>query len=81
MSAAMASNTSVVYVRLLEEGTSVYRPVHAVSLGAGSYRLEAPTSGDDPEDVWEFPRGSVVTCEPRLIEDEELLVATALRAG
>ena len=48
------------YVRLLDEGTSVSRPTKAVSLGNGLFKL-LPTKNYNPEDEhWEFPPGSIV---------------------
>ena len=51
MSAAMASSTNhvTIYVRLLNEGTTVYRPTSAVAEGLVTYRLGA-TEGYDPND-------------------------------
>ncbi len=38
----------VVYVRLLDEGTDVWRPVHASALPDGTFRLREP-DGYDPD--------------------------------
>ena len=66
-----------VLVELLDEGTRVWRPVHAEQLADGSYRIV--TENPDPEDEdWEFPTGSVVLCEERTFEGELHLVAVAL---
>jgi len=49
-----------IFVYLLEEGTDVWRPTDAVSIGDGLFKI-LPTSGYDPEDeVWEFPPGSII---------------------
>jgi len=43
-----------VYVRLLNEGTAVFRPTEALELGGGLFKLVA-TSDYDPEDEqWEI---------------------------
>jgi hypothetical protein len=54
-----------IYIKLLDEGTDVARPVECADLGNGLYRILA-TPGYDPEDErWEFPPGSIVRIEPR----------------
>jgi hypothetical protein len=80
MLAVTGSNTEsvVVYVQLLDEGTVVYRPTRGQLVGEGAVRL-LPTPGYDPDDEhWEFPPGSVVRCQPRNLEGTEVLVAHAL---
>ena len=64
-----------VYVKLLDEGVDVWRPVTAEVLRDGTYRLE-PTEGYDPEDEqWEFLPGSVVRCEVRRLSGGSVLAA------
>ena len=77
MSAAMDSSTEgeVVYVRLLDEGTVVYRPAPAERVGSGIYRLRAPDDYDSSDETWEFLPGSIVVCEPRLLSGGIALVA------
>jgi hypothetical protein len=66
---------TTVYVKLLDEGTDVWRPVPAEDLGQRRYRL-LPTDTYDPEDeAWEFPPGTVATCEARQLSDGVYLVA------
>ena len=65
MSAATTSSTEIplVYVRLLGEGTVVFRPTAATSIGPDTVRLLTP-NGYDPEDEdWEFKPGAVVRIE------------------
>lgn len=79
MSAVMDTNIKQeVYVRLLGEGTVVYRPTTAIDQGNDVYRLLA-TEGYDPEDEhWEFPPGSLVRCEERSLNEGHCLVVFAL---
>ncbi len=66
---------TTIYVRLLEEGTEAFRPAAAELVGAQLFKL-LPTSGYDQEDeIWEFPPGSLVECERRLLGAGEVLVA------
>ena len=77
MSAEMASSTSaqIVYVPLLNEGTSVVRPTQGVKLAESVYRT-LPTVAYDPSDEeWEFPPGSVVECVLETRNGQAMLVA------
>ena len=77
MSAERVSSTEtvIVFVRLLDEGTDVWRPTRAHQLPGGLYRL-LPSEGYDPEDEdWEFPPGCTVACELQAKSGEKVLVA------
>lgn len=66
---------AVIYVRLLGEGTPVFRPTHGVLLGEGRYKL-LPTDDYDPEDeTWEFLPGSVVFGKMQRLDGEVVIVA------
>lgn len=77
MSVAMSSNTEVtsVYVRLLGEGTVVFRPTLAVPLGPRMVKLLAPSDYDPDDEDWEFKPGSIVQIEPRTFEGEPAFLA------
>lgn len=65
---------TTIYIRLLDEGTEVFRPTSAEPVGALFKVL--PTSNYDPQDEkWEFVPGSVVKCEKRKLQGDEVLVA------
>jgi hypothetical protein len=64
-----------IFVRLLDEGVEVYRPVNAAEAPNGTYVL-----GNAPPEVladekWEFPPGSRVIVEKRVFESGTELVA------
>lgn len=66
---------STIYIRLLDEGTEVFRPTTAEALGQRLFKV-LPTPHYNPEDEkWEFVPGSVVECEKRTLDGEEVLVA------
>jgi hypothetical protein len=68
----------VVYVRLLEEGTDVWRPVHATALSDGTFRLLEPDGYDPNTERWEFPPSTKVRCIAKKFTDSsEGLVAVA----
>ena len=77
MLAAMASNTEfeTVFVRLLDEGTDVVRPVQAERVVSANFRLIEPTDYDPQYETWEFPPACIVRCEARKIDGETLMVA------
>ncbi|HVB16771.1 MAG TPA: hypothetical protein VNF04_09580 [Stellaceae bacterium] len=80
MSAARDTNTDViVYVKLLEEGADVWRPVPAMALPGGTFRLRRPDWYDPEDESWEFLPGATVKCTAkRFAEGEEGLVAVSL---
>lgn len=72
------SPRTTVYVMLVDEGVDVWRPVQATDVGDGQYRL-LPMDDDVPKDeTWEFPPGATVECEPRMLSEGVVLVATGL---
>jgi len=79
MSAHQDTDTkAVVYVRLLDEGTDVWRPVSATPLPDGTFRLLEPTGYDPITETWEFPPSTKVRCVTRKFTDGgEGLVAVA----
>jgi hypothetical protein len=77
----MTADDSAVLVRLLGEGTVVYRPSPATRIADKVYRL-GPSEGYDPEDEhWEFPPGSTVRCEARMFDGSLVMVAIALESN
>jgi hypothetical protein len=74
----MKSKMTKIYIQLLDEGTTVYRPTQAVSMGNATF-LVLPTSDYDPDDeVWEFLPGSLVACDKEIKGGEEILIARRL---
>ena len=67
-----------VYVKLVGEGTVVYRPASATAESADAWRLTAPDDYEPEDERWEFPPGSLVRVEPRTLEGTEVLVVVSL---
>ncbi len=66
---------TMIYIRLLDEGTEAFRPTLAEPVGRGVFKV-LPTSDYDPQDEkWEFTPGSLVECKKRKLEGEDVLVA------
>ncbi len=62
MSVDPDSNIYKVFVKLLDEGTEVWRPVEAFRVSHNVYQL----SGNQPEgEEWQFKVGSIVLCEQK----------------
>ena len=83
MSEQVISGTDrlLLYVRLLDEGTDVFRPVWAEPLGSGVYELIAPSDYDPEDEEWEFLPGTHVSVSQRQGETEEMFVAAPLLGG
>lgn len=52
---------TTIYVALLDEGVYCWRPVRAVKLGEGIFRISEQAIPE--EEVWEFRPGEIVRCE------------------
>jgi hypothetical protein len=70
-----------VYVRLVGEGTTVYRPTSGIPVGTDSVELLAPKDFNPSDEEWEFPPGSVVRIERRVLSGGEVFVAVGLYRG
>jgi hypothetical protein len=64
-----------IYIRLLDEGTDVFRPTDAEPVGSQFFQVLPTSNYDEEDEVWEFAPGSVVECEQRQLGGEEVLVA------
>ena len=56
----------LIYMPLLNEGTTVSRPVIASDMGNNTYKIIGTEQGLKPEELdeeWLFPVGSYVTCK------------------
>lgn len=77
MSAAQDLDTEV-YVKLLDEGVDVWRPVRAIREADGAFRLCRPGWYDPETEIWQFPPNSRVKCKMKVFADgKQGLVAVA----
>ncbi len=60
------------YVELFDEGTRVWRPVEALKIGTGLFRLSDQCSEQMEGEVWAFGPGTTVECEERIVADGSL---------
>lgn len=79
MSDATLSSTepTLVYVRLIGEGTTTFRPAKAEPIGPGTVRLLEPHDFDPDDEDWEFKPGSLVHVEQRALQGVEVWVAVS----
>lgn len=77
---ASSTDTDVVYVQLLGEGTRVFRPAKAELIGPNTARLHAPDDYDPENEEWEFPPGTVIVWELQSLSDGPARVAVARAA-
>lgn len=77
MSAETASsiNSVEIHVRLLNEGTEVYRPTTGVLVGDHIFQISATADYDPAIEEWEFPPGTRVRCNSEMRGSRKLLVA------
>jgi len=54
--------SQVIYIELLGEGTTVWRPAQAEQLPHGLFRVLGPVPEDE---AWAFPPGSIVRCKEK----------------
>jgi len=83
MSAGMASctNSTVVFVRLLGEGTDVWRPVTARELGGDRFLLLEPDDYDPEDEEWEFLPNRIVICQHESRDGRQVLIASKYSAN
>jgi len=62
----------IIYIKLLDEGTDVYRPVKALKVEKGKFKILDTQPKDE---LWEFKPGELVVCMHKKLEGENLLVA------
>ena len=64
--------TITIYVKLRNEGTEVWRPVEAESVGANLYRIvRHQPEGED----WPAAQNDIVECDLKMLSGEDRLVA------
>jgi hypothetical protein len=66
----MEPTTTQIYMPLLEEGVPVWRPVQALFLRDGVYRIVSDSNGF-PNEQWQFSTGSSVRCQPHTFANGE----------
>jgi hypothetical protein len=65
----------IIYVKLLDEGVKVYRPVPAIKKENNIYEIQGYDIYDMEDETWEFTPGSCVLVEKQILNGEGVLVA------
>ena len=64
-----------IYIQLLDEGTTTFRPTQGFPLGGNIFRV-LPTPDYNPEnETWEFIPGSLVRCVRKQSDNGAILLA------
>lgn len=78
MSVAQDSNTEIIYISLLDEGTPVVRPTRAARLSRETFLVLATPDYDADLEDWEFKPGTKVKCVLESHNGDNILVARSL---
>ena len=71
----MSTDTTLLYVPLLNEGTDVLRPTSGVFVSPDVVRVQAPDDYDPEVEEWEFPPVTEVRCVAEFRGGVQILVA------
>jgi hypothetical protein len=66
---------TIIYIRLLDEGTEVVRPTYGEIVRENIFRVLSTENYDPNDEVWEFTPGTIVRCEKEIWSEKEILVA------
>jgi hypothetical protein len=69
---------TIVYVKLLDEGVNVYKPVPAKKINKNTYKLEGMNIYDPLDEKWKFPPESYAEAIEQCLDNENVLVAINL---
>lgn len=68
-----------IFIKLLNEGVDVWRPVPGYRVDADTYIVLRADNYDPDVETWEFPPGSVVVCENQLSAEGNIFAAVRNR--
>ena len=71
----MATKTTLIYMPLLDEGTSVVRPTQGKQIKDKIFQVLPTEDYDASLEAWAFLPGSIVECETEVWDNKEILVA------
>jgi hypothetical protein len=63
----MDIENDIVYIKLLDEGTIVYRPVPAFRIDSNIYQINGNEFYNPDDENWEFIPGTIVNVEPKIL--------------
>jgi hypothetical protein len=70
-----------IYVRLMDEGTRVFRPVTATEIGDNLYEIDESNVYMKNDETWEFVPGTRVNVEQKHLSGKLKLVAISRSTG
>ena len=71
----------ILYIKLLDDGTVVYRPVPAIKLAQNIFRIGGESIYDPEDEIWEFKPGAYVVAEEQEVGGEFVFVAVNEATG
>ena len=65
-----------IYVRLLDEGINVYKPVQAEKLGNYLYKIldDSKKAYEEYLEIWEYKTGDIVKCAYKKLSNKNILL-------
>jgi hypothetical protein len=66
---------TIIYIRLLDEGTETVRPTYGEIVGENIFRVLSTDNYDPDDETWEFTPDTIVRCEKEIWSDKEILLA------
>jgi hypothetical protein len=72
------AETQTIYVELLDEGTTGWRPVEAARVDGDAYKIVGDTPSDE---TWPFSTGGTVKCRLRKFQSGDSKLVACERQG
>lgn len=69
---------NIIYIKLKNEGTEVYRPISAVKLSENCYKISEDLLPEMIDEEWDFSPNDIVNVKNILLENQNILVADSL---
>ena len=66
---------NIIYVKLLNEGVDVYRPVLSQHIEGDIYQIGGDEAYDNEDEIWEYSPGSYVVVKKMNLEGRDVFVA------
>jgi hypothetical protein len=69
------TDENVLYIKLLEEGTDVYRITKGIKVKNLTFKVLSTNKYDPSDEIWEFPPGKVVKCRETFRDGKIVYIA------
>jgi hypothetical protein len=65
----------ILYIKLLDEGTDVYRITNGKKIKGLTFLVIRPNDYDESNETWEFPPGKIVFCRRVIRDNRQVFIA------